>query len=145
MKQILLTLIINLLLCSAVIGQTYVVRYTYDVSGNRIKRQIYEIILKNAKLATEDNKQPIEEAWGERKITIYPNPTQGKLKISITGGDNNVDYNYTLYNASGQKILLGQISHSGVHPIPMQRYRPGIYILVLRCEQDKKTYKIIKE
>jgi len=42
---------------------------------------------------------PVEEQLGERKITVYPNPTKGELKVDITGGNIKDEISIRLINA----------------------------------------------
>lgn len=126
-------------------AQTYEVQYTYDAAGNRIKRKVVEVTLKSAKTATKDDFLPVEEQWGERQVSIYPNPTHGNLKVNITGGDDEVAYSYELFNTSGSKVLNGRVVQHGETPIPMQSLSPGVYILIIQANEEKMTYKIIKK
>ncbi len=147
MKQLLLTLTMGLLLGSAAMAQaqSFEVRYEYGASGNRLKRKMVPVTIKSAQVATEEDEQPIEEVWGERKVTIFPNPTQGDLKVSVTGGEPEADYSYVLYDVTGKQILTGQINQLGQHPVAMQHLKSGIYIFIIQCNDERLTYKIIKE
>lgn len=119
------------------------VLYGYDASGNRIRRKT-KIINFNTKGAEHDDFNPLIDEWGERKVKIYPNPTYGNLKVEITGGDYDDDYQYVIYNTEGSKVSTGEILTAGVHPIPMSTLSNGVYVLILFTPEEKLTYKIIK-
>lgn len=140
MKRILLILA-TLLIGTFAYSQT--ISYEYDNAGNRIKRLV--IGLKSAQLATPEDHEPITDTWGVRKIIVFPNPTKGDLKISITGGDPDDKYTYSIFDAGGKPVLKGRINTMGEYPFKLHRFGAGVYILVLQCNNDKKTYKIIKE
>lgn len=142
MKTILLVLIALVTLGQYTLAQEKNVMYKYDNAGNRVKRTV--ITLKSAIKAVKEDFVPVEDQWGERQVTIYPNPTHGNLKINITGGEADVNYHYDLYNTGGAKVLTGQIIQHGENPVPMQRLSPGVYILILQTGEEKQTYKIIK-
>ena len=89
--------------------------------------------------------EPITDSWDEREVIVYPNPTKGNLKVSISGGNPDDKYTYAIYDSAGKIILKGRITKLGEYPFKLQRYNAGIYFLVLECNSDKKTYKIIKE
>lgn len=145
MRKILLVLLACMAIGTYAEAQSFEVQYTYDASGNRIKRKVVEVTLKSAKAATKDDFLPVEESWSERKVSIYPNPTHGNLKVNITGGDAEVSYSYELYNSAGNKVKNGQIISHGDNPIPMESLSPGVYILILQTNEEKLTYKIIKK
>lgn len=145
MKKIILLLGIVFWMSASALSQTKHVKYTYDASGNRIKREMIPVTLKNEKAATEEDFAPIEETWGERQVTIFPNPTRGNLKIQIEGGEDEAEYIYQLYNSAGALVLNGRIESKGEYPLPMEALSPGVYILTLISHDEKLTYKIIKE
>lgn len=160
MNKIFTTIV--LLVCTTLaFSQSLIVKYTYDTAGNRTKREMKEILLKSASSVVEDEplttdevqanaiesekEAAIEDIWNKRTVTFYPNPTRGELKVNISGGDDNVNYTYELFDASGTKIMNGRISQMGENPVPMDECKPGIYFLVLVCGDDRNTYKIIRE
>ena len=62
------------------------IKYTYDNAGNRLTRQ-KEIVIQTRGALSDDEGEPsiYEEKLSETKVTIYPNPTRGILKIDISG------------------------------------------------------------
>ncbi len=142
MKKLLI-LAFLLFIVKIVMAQTYKVKYEYDNSGNRIKRYITEITLKSAHSA--DDEEPILDSWEEREVTIYPNPTKGNLKINISGGDEDANYTYKIFDSRGNQVLNGKITDLGETPIPLDNQSPGVYILILQTNNERKSYKIVKQ
>jgi hypothetical protein len=141
MKKLLL--ITGLLVAVVMTIAAQSVSYEYDASGNRIRRIM--ITLKNASSADEKDEEPIETGWGERKVTIFPNPTKGNLTIKIEGGEEETGYRYTLFNIGGQALKQGETYNKGNFPLSLNEYATGIYILILYSKDDKLTFKIVKE
>jgi len=81
------------------IGQN-IVSYAYDNACNRITRKIV-LLCSNPMHIKIDTiaPAPVEEQLGERKITVYPNPTKGELKVDITGGNIKDEISIRLINA----------------------------------------------
>jgi len=77
-------------------------------------------------------------------IMIFPNPAYSFLKIRITTKDNeSYPSHYQLYNSSGQRITLSEITIPETI-IDVQSYMSGIYFLKLYSTETgyNQTYKI---
>lgn len=134
-----------MMIAQVAISQSTHVRYTYDSSGNRVSRKLTTVSLLKKANGEENEQEPVTESWEDREIKIYPNPTKGAIKISITGGDVEDEYAYMLYTSEGKKILQGEIDHVGEHPIDLSPYPSGMYMLMLYSQGEKKVIKVIKE
>lgn len=117
------------------------IKFTYDASGNRIKK---EIVLSSTKLASEEVNEIFTEKMSERNIKIYPNPTKGQLMLDISDIEDIKSGNLTVYNMQGQMLINKKISD--VQTILDISSRPnGIYILHINIDGEKKSWRIIKE
>lgn len=124
----------------------YSIEYTYDDSGNRTHRTIITLPSSITTPSLPDVPiPPVVDQLGERKVEVFPNPTKGKLLVHITGGKIEDVYTFTLYSTTGQQIFEGKRYGQGDYPIEMEQYPSGIYILILKTEGEKLSYKIIKE
>lgn len=124
-------------------GMAQKVAYDYDMAGNRIARKVVE--LNNPSYAKQNVETPaaVEELLGERKITVYPNPTRGSLAVEITGGDQKDQM--TLLVFSSQGVQLQNIKTTGVTtPVNMSSYPSGWYILRVQAGDKMTEFKIIK-
>ncbi|MCD6354668.1 MAG: T9SS type A sorting domain-containing protein [Prolixibacteraceae bacterium] len=122
---------------------TYV--YSYDNSGNRNERVIN--LNKSAHIqnssSSNEKEQIIEEKLSDLNIRIYPNPTQGALKIEIPElGDENA--RLVIYNNQGKLIIDKKVSKL-VTGINLSKYPSGMYILKILIGQNSSEWKIIKD
>jgi hypothetical protein len=126
-----------------VTAQQNIVSYAYDNAGNRISRKV--ITLNGPNLVKKAvNPTPVEEQLGERKISIYPNPTKGALAVEITGGDEKDQLRLVLYNVDG-KQLLNKVVQAGTTPVNMANYPVAYYILRVQAGDKYTEYKIVKQ
>lgn len=135
-------MICTLLLC-AFFNSVYADRilYTYDSSGNRTRAR-KEIVLRGEGSQEEDS-QPRRESLSLRRVTIYPNPTQGEFRVEITGGESFDGASITIYGASGNVIYYdGEIEMTNdINLTPCSR---GIYLMIIRIDGETSSWKIIK-
>jgi len=136
------------------------VEYVYDAAGNRTQRKIITLPKSSpeeggmSKSSVADPVQPSEaiatvperydDMLGERKIVIYPNPTQGLLRIEYQGGGELKNARLLLYDMQG-KLLL---QFNKVEPSQMFDLSPhpaGMYILQIIEGSFKSEWKIVKE
>lgn len=106
-------LIISILfLLPLIVSSQTIVNYTYDAAGNRIKR---EIVLSRS---MENTEKPLTETLSRKSISIYPNPTAGLLKISISGWETTDKCKFTIFSLKGalnqeiQVCIKGTSSYS---------------------------------
>lgn len=132
-----------------VLAQGNMVSYAYDMAGNRISRKIV-LIGSNPAHAKAEEPIPMEETMGERKITIYPNPTKGALAVTISGGNDKPvsaggdEIRIILYSAQGTQ-LQNHIAQWGTTAINMKTYPVGWYILRVQAGEKRTEFKIIKQ
>ena len=151
MKSIFCTKVFLLLFLAGIWGaplHAQTVKYTYDHAGNRVSREkvINMSMLKSGGGETGTAEIPVfEDVLSELKITIYPNPTKGMLKVDISGGDIPVDAKVFIYSFSGALIRqLNGISESNTVDISQQP--PGVYIMRISFGNGHdSSWKIIKE
>ena len=157
MKTILLIIFSVILSVGSLSSQTTTVKYTYDNSGNRTKREMVTIILPGAKgteitenienteNAEKEEQVSVEDKIGEFKVKVYPNPTRGILGIEVIDGSDKTTYLYSVFNASGTKLFNGYFRDQGQHQVSMNHLAPGIYILKIVNTDKELKFKIIKE
>lgn len=122
--------------------QSQNIKYSYDASGNRIKREI--IIARSNSLIQDNQNDPIEELLSEKTIRIYPNPTKGNLAVEIEEYDYSTKGYINIYNLKGQLILKMDILNRTTE-IDISSQASGTYIMNLDVDGQKSTWKIIKE
>lgn len=145
------SLLFLLLMMSGVVkSQTAVwgVSYEYDAAGNRTQRMMKTLYLSGAKSVAADTTEsiaPMIEEAGNRQIVLYPNPTRGMLKVNINGGEWNDRYQTVVYDQNGRVVTRNQMVGDGDMDVDLTGQSTGYYFLHLMVNDERKTYKIIKE
>ena len=128
------------------------ISYTYDNSGNRITRQkvismpnMVKSVEDISESTEEDDTASYEDYVAEAKITIFPNPTRGSLRIDINGITIPAEAKIYLYDISGKMVMqLNAISESNTLDISSQP--SGVYIMRIYMDESNSTvWNIIKE
>lgn len=117
--------------------------YSYDDSGNRIKRSI---VLTTRNLNEEQNSKShfFEERLGETQLKIYPNPVKSVLKVEIAGFDTGQYGECQLFSSSGTLLNRTQITEEYTS-IDISGFPQGNYVLQIIINEEKTSWKIIKE
>jgi hypothetical protein len=131
-----------LLILSSGVAQT--VSYGYDNVGNRISRKIVTLTKVQAAKKSSETPTPVIDQLGERKITVYPNPTKGALAVEITGGDAKDEIRLILFSAQGTQLQNLKVTATTT-PVDMSAYPGGWYILRVQAGEKVTEFKIIKQ
>ena len=113
------------------------IKYTYDSAGNRLSRQ-KEIVVQTRGALSD------EEELSETKVTIYPNPTKGMLKVDISGVEKFENARISLYDLTG-KLLQQWAGISQSNEIDLSERTSGVYIMQIVYNGNASSWKIIKE
>ena len=150
-----LLLFLMLWLVPDVFGQTpQKVSYMYDAAGNRTLRTKIISMTKSSfnevgqdtgsTSATVIAEVRHEDLLGERKVMIYPNPTQGLLRIEYQGDSELKDARLLLYDRNGR--LLRQINKAELsQTLDLTLLPAGTYILQIIEATAKSEWKIVKD
>lgn len=137
-------LLFSFLIFSSITIQAQKVGYDYDMAGNRIARKVVPLNSPNYAKQHVETLAPVEEQLGERKITVYPNPTRGALSVEITGGDQKDQLILSVFSSQG--VQLQNIKATAITtPVNMSAYPAGWYILRLQVGDKMTEFKIIKQ
>lgn len=113
--------------------------YRYDYASNAEEGSIEDRLLHFAYYSPLEGVS-IREEKDAVNFTVYPNPTIDYININI---ENIERYHAEIYNMQGQLLL----SVNAANTIPLQNYKSGAYILLLKTKEgrilSKKT--IIKQ
>ena len=148
------------------------IKYSYDAAGNRTKREVVEDRSTPSKNTTPKNEKGNKETsakktnknnsnnqentdtkfsssendlFAEKKITIYPNPTQGLLKVDIIGEVIPADAKIYLYNVQGA-LVRQATGISATNELDISEQPAGIYVMRIMLGKDNvSTWKIVKE
>jgi hypothetical protein len=152
MKKTLL-LICFILFTLSIYSQT--IKFEYDNSGNRVHRTFIPLEksardtsqLADSTIAEQLSKIEAQfkyEKLAEGQIKVFPNPTDGDLKIRLENISNTEGINMQLYSSTGS-LLQSKMIDSDYSEFDMLSYSPGIYILRISRLDEKLEYKIIKK
>ena len=84
------------------------------------------------------------DAYAQTKVTIYPNPTRGMLKVDISGVEKFENARISLYDLTGTLLQQwGSISQSNA--VDISDRTPGMYIMQIVYNGNTSSWKIIKE
>lgn len=142
--------------CAATYAQR--IQYGYDDTGNRISRKKEIVMSAKPKVFKPDSIRtnevepdiesspaPFEEMVSETKIVIYPNPTQGMLRIEISGAEIPLGAYVRLYSTSGA-LVRQWTGISSDNTLDITAQPTGIYIMRIVLGKDRvSVWKIIKQ
>jgi hypothetical protein len=75
-------------------------------------------------------------------ITLFPNPTSGKIKIN---NPDNLSIHSEIFNSMGQKVLSTEKSNSTTIELSLDDQAPGIYFIRLNYNEELIIKKIVKD
>lgn len=123
-------------------------KFTYDPAGtgNRISRVYDAIPLQSHPRDTtnSDTTKTYLFELNSHKVTIFPNPTVGKLTVNITNLTKDEIVYLSVINISG-KVIINLENVKGTNEIYLNEYPNGSYFLKLRIGTGEKIWKVIKE
>ena len=119
------------------------VQYSYDASGNRIKKEIV-LNTKQSIQTVDENIKPASEMLSERNIKIFPNPTHGILKIEINPLEKEDNSIIAVSKMSGQLLIQFDNVESSTE-MDLSQYANGLYLLQIVINGENSVWKIIKE
>lgn len=118
------------------------IRYDYDGAGNRLTRYIVMSPNRVAKSTSID--EFLSDSLSKRNIRIYPNPTQGLLRIRIEQLSEDDICSIRLFSLSGHQILFMPLQATETE-LNISDQSNGIYILQILLNGEASSWKIIKE
>lgn len=121
------------------------VGYSYDAAGNRISRTI--ILSRN--MAKRQSAKAMEsreytDRISLREVRLSPNPTQGLVKVSITGMSPDDACALNVHTMGGQLVEKKTFTGNGT-TVDLSGRPDGIYLLDITVNGEKTTWKIIKK
>lgn len=120
--------------------------YSYDASGNRVKREIVMPVPKA--MAKQQNfssdNQSFSDMLRDHSIKIYPNPMKGALKICISGLKGTDKCSLEVYTTLGMQILAKKVESDNID-INISNQPNGVYLLQIVINGRSTTWKIVKQ
>ena len=146
-------LTIGILVCSIASASAQTISYPYAPAGNRIKREV--IVLDGGKKSGMEN-SPVaatagtgqetaavhEQQAGSQLVRVYPNPTQGKIMLEITGSNKNASV--SVFDMSGKMVFSKkQFGSSG--EIDLSRQPNGVYVMKVLVGDKVSEWELVKQ
>lgn len=138
MKSIVIFCGMMLLVLSAMSAPKVV--YTYDSTGNMVKR---EIVLSRA-VEQKSRQIPYSDFLSEKTIKIHPNPTDGFLQVEISRLDDGDRCDLDVFNLSGANIIHQNVNEQ-LTDLDLSSQPNGVYVLKIKINDDETSWKIIKK
>lgn len=131
-------LLFSLLSCCLGMSAQTKIGYSYDATGNRVKR---ELVLSRSQSQEAKRSVAYSDMLSDHQIQIVPHAKSGKVKVSAL--DSKTQFDVMVYNVSGQNVLALK-DVKGQTEVDLSNQPNGIYVLVLEIGQEKTTWKIMK-
>ncbi len=118
------------------------IRFVYDAAGNRITR---EIVMDSRATETTEIENILFEQIATHEIKIYPNPTEGQLKIEIENPENIHNCTFSITEVNSGKLILQEQATLPVTNINISNQPTGVYIMIIDIDGEQSSWKIIKK
>lgn len=112
--------------------------YAYDAAGNRIKK---EILFEQSQ--SKSQVVACSDMLDEKEIKIYPNPTEGELRVEIFNELKKTEGIVTVHGNNGAMIYTTPIIN-GSASLDISSCPNGLYILHVKIGDCVSSWKIIK-
>ena len=142
MNRVIRSIIFSLLLLmTGTIAQADSISYYYDANGNRVT--LLNNGMNRSNPTDETERKPSSESLGQHRITIYPNPTDGRISVEITGTGSLEESAITVYGIMGN-MVYNDSEIDVENEIDLTTCPDGMYILIIKIGSDIGIWKIIK-
>ncbi len=117
--------------------------YGYDACGNRVRREVVVDEYNKSLYAGEEKRNYTEEQLGEVRVRVYPNPTEGQLKV-VLWSEGEIEGSMEMYDMQGRRVAeIRRAEKENVMDISSEP--SGVYVLKMEVNNKKSTWKVIKK
>jgi len=110
------------------------IMFTYDNAGNRVSRTD----------PAGKKETGIKDTTNNLSVTVFPNPTSGKLSIAIDNQASNSVAMVNVFDLSGKTVLQQQMT-TATMDIDLSTQPDGVYEVRLISGKNSKTWKVLKQ
>jgi Secretion system C-terminal sorting domain len=105
------------------------VEYTYDETGNRIRRKTVTVVLPRS------SKQEEEITFSDFKLKVFPNPSDGHFEVTVEGDTEGLSFD--VFDMAGKHLHKEPVAGMNTS-INVSHLSTGMYILTCRDAQKIK-------
>ena len=116
-----------------------IIRFSYDDSGNRIKRE--PVTVENVNAKEKDMQRFLTKERLDGKITVTPDNNLGKINIDIKDNTLSGPYSISLYAMAGY-MVCETTELSDRSDIDISNLPNGLYVLVISQNGKSNAWKI---
>lgn len=120
--------------------------YTYDVAGNRVKREI--VMQASRSMAKQQTgfstAQTFSEKLRDHTVKLSSNPAAGTLTLNISGLKSTDQCSLEVFTPQGIHILTEDVRSDNTE-INISSQPPGVYLLRITVNGKPTTWKITKK
>ena len=141
MKMKYLTIFLGLVLCllqSKNSMAQHCISFDYDGNGNRVERVFYDGCDKN-----DEDVVDFAEQLTEEEFTLYPNPSNDFVTLSLGECFDDTPFSYTIYDVNGLSVKSGTVV-SEETILDISGFLPGTYLVVVNASGDTFARTIVK-
>lgn len=140
-----LLLVLTLAASLPALAQTKVFEYDYDASGNRTQREFIQLksaIVPGGESLSEEQKI-LEDTLDGHGIKIYPNPTKGKITVSISGLEKE-PARVLVFSPQG-KLIADKEFTGPENTVDLSAQPAGMYLMKIVIGELSTNWKIVKD
>ncbi len=147
-KKCIILIDLLLVLSLASLAQTTMVQFDYDANGNRVSRTL---VLRKAEengrkldsTASLVSSEIINDNLGKAILSIYPNPTRGKVAVMLQGLA--VEEATVLLTSVTGAVVAQSRLNDGACELDLSGLPSGVYLLHISSSEASQTWKIVKK
>jgi Secretion system C-terminal sorting domain len=111
------------------------VEYTYDETGNRVRRKTVTVVLPRA------SKQEEEITFSDFKLKVFPNPSDGRFEVTVEGDTEGLSFD--VFDMAGKHLHKQPVAGMNTS-INVSHLSTGMYILTCRdAKKIKGQWKLL--
>lgn len=114
------------------------ISFDYDVKGNCVERMFYDGCDKN----DDENIADFVETGHVENISLYPNPTDGFMLLSVMECCDEESSSYGIYDINGVLLKTGSVCSKTT--LDIGDFLPGTYLVVVVVDGVSYSHTIVK-
>ena len=139
-KKYTITLLLFLLIS---ISFAQKIQYTYSPSGNRTIREYSPNPFRVGNKDSTESVKEFRDIVMKEGISVYPNPTNGRLTLTINNFDASEKNSVSLVDTKGSELVSQPITERSTE-LDISTFKVGVYYFKVVKNKQELYYKIVK-